>query len=256
MRDGSLAELSVLDSDLTKRVVQAFELNAWVAEALWAGKRPEKTSPRVIVKLRYREPVIMVRTVRSALERGLFLASGHGGRALAARGVLGNPDQSVLTRRSRQFAARRGCGHVLRRCRCDRGRTDRHRAQDCVELDGIGVDCGSPRVAAGCRTARGANISSAALWSTRRRGRRALGVATCQPLQSAVRCPEPGSAVGPRTWPRSARRSIGCGKGRASATVRQSNGRLDQLPPTTIIDLRPAAGTSVVDEKTSLQPLK
>ena len=34
------------------------------------------------------------------------------------------------------------------------------------------------------------------------------------------------------------------------------NGRLDRLPPTTIIDLRPAAGTSVVDEKTSLQPLK
>ena len=28
-----------LDPDLTKRVVQAFELNAWVAEALWAGKR-------------------------------------------------------------------------------------------------------------------------------------------------------------------------------------------------------------------------
>jgi hypothetical protein len=27
------------------------------------------------------------------------------------------------------------------------------------------------------------------------------------------------------------------------------NGRLDQLPPTTIIDLRPAAGTSVVTEK-------
>ena len=40
MRDGSLAELSVLDPDLTKRVVQAFELNAWVAEALWASKQP------------------------------------------------------------------------------------------------------------------------------------------------------------------------------------------------------------------------
>jgi hypothetical protein len=62
MRDGSLAELSVLDPDLTKRVVQAFELNAWVAEALWAGKCPGKTAPRVVVKLRYREPVIMVRT--------------------------------------------------------------------------------------------------------------------------------------------------------------------------------------------------
>jgi len=62
MRDGSLAELSVLDPDLTKRVVQAFELNPWVAEALSAVKRAGKTAPQVAVQLRYREPVIMVRT--------------------------------------------------------------------------------------------------------------------------------------------------------------------------------------------------
>ena len=47
MRDGSLADLSVLDPDLTKRVAQAFELNAWVAEGLWAGKRAGQTPRRV-----------------------------------------------------------------------------------------------------------------------------------------------------------------------------------------------------------------
>jgi len=62
MRDGSLAELSLLDPALTKRVVQAFELNPWVAETLWASKQPGDGGPRIVVKLRYREPVIMVRT--------------------------------------------------------------------------------------------------------------------------------------------------------------------------------------------------
>ena len=57
-----LTKLTVLDPDLTKNVVQAFELNTWVAKVLWAGKRPGTDGPRVIVKLRYREPIIMVRT--------------------------------------------------------------------------------------------------------------------------------------------------------------------------------------------------
>ena len=33
------------------------------------------------------------------------------------------------------------------------------------------------------------------------------------------------------------------------------NGRLDQLPPTTIVDLRPTAAISVISEADSLQPI-
>lgn len=62
LRDGGLANLSFLDPDLTKRVAQAFELNAWVAKALSASKELGDAAPRVVVTLRYREPVIMVRT--------------------------------------------------------------------------------------------------------------------------------------------------------------------------------------------------
>ena len=62
MRDGSLADLSVLDPDLTKRVVQAFELNTWVARVNRVVKRPGKETPRVIVELDYRRPVVMVKT--------------------------------------------------------------------------------------------------------------------------------------------------------------------------------------------------
>lgn len=62
LRDGGLAGLSILDADLTRQVVRAFELNTWVAEVTWAGKRPGEAGPRILVRLRYREPVIMVRT--------------------------------------------------------------------------------------------------------------------------------------------------------------------------------------------------
>ncbi|MGM0489258.1 MAG: hypothetical protein ACQESR_21175 [Planctomycetota bacterium] len=62
VRDGQLAELSALDPDLISRVVQAFELNTWVAKVVWAGKRAGSDGPRVIVKIRYRRPIIWVRT--------------------------------------------------------------------------------------------------------------------------------------------------------------------------------------------------
>jgi hypothetical protein len=62
IRDGNLDQLSILDPDLTRRVVQAFELNTWVLKVMWAGKRPGQNGPRVIVQVRYREPIIMVRT--------------------------------------------------------------------------------------------------------------------------------------------------------------------------------------------------
>ncbi len=60
IRDGQLENLSALDPDLTKQVVQAFELNAWVSKVLWAGKRSGNNGPRVIVELKYREPIAMV----------------------------------------------------------------------------------------------------------------------------------------------------------------------------------------------------
>lgn len=62
VRDGQLAELSALDPDLISQVVQAFELNTWIAKVVWAGKRAGSNGPRVIVKVRYRRPVIWVRT--------------------------------------------------------------------------------------------------------------------------------------------------------------------------------------------------
>ncbi|MFW6169727.1 MAG: hypothetical protein ACODAD_04490 [Planctomycetota bacterium] len=62
VRDGRLAELSALDPELVSHVVQAFELNTWVAKVVWAGKRAGSDGPRVIVKVRYRRPIIWVRT--------------------------------------------------------------------------------------------------------------------------------------------------------------------------------------------------
>jgi hypothetical protein len=62
MRDGSLTGMSILDPELTKRIVRAFELHTWVAKVDWVGKRPGGEAPRVIVRLRYREPAVMVKT--------------------------------------------------------------------------------------------------------------------------------------------------------------------------------------------------
>jgi len=62
IRDGSLAGMSILDPELTKKIVRAFELHTWVASVDWVGKRPGKDAPRVIVRLRYREPAVMVKT--------------------------------------------------------------------------------------------------------------------------------------------------------------------------------------------------
>jgi hypothetical protein len=64
IRDGSLTGMSILDPDLTKKIVRAFELHTWVAKVDWVGKRPGSDSPRVIVKLRYREPAVMVKTTK------------------------------------------------------------------------------------------------------------------------------------------------------------------------------------------------
>ncbi|MBM4091559.1 MAG: hypothetical protein FJ276_19345 [Planctomycetes bacterium] len=61
LRDGSLTSASLLDPDLTHQVVRAFELHTWVAEVTSAGKRLEGGKPRMVVTVRYREPVIMVR---------------------------------------------------------------------------------------------------------------------------------------------------------------------------------------------------
>ena len=140
MRDGSLRQLSLLDPDLTKRVVQAFELNAWVAGALQASKRAGRNGPRVIVQLRYREPVIMVRTRDPAVERRLLLAGRYGGHFPAAGGVFGEPDTYVFACRSRQSVAGWGGRDVVRRPWCDGCRENRRGAQERLEFDRFGVD--------------------------------------------------------------------------------------------------------------------
>jgi len=62
MRDGSLADLSILDPDVTKQVAHAFELHTWVARVIRVVKRAGSQKPRILVDLQYREPSIMVKT--------------------------------------------------------------------------------------------------------------------------------------------------------------------------------------------------
>ena len=57
IRDGSLCELSALDTDLTRRMIDAFEVHPWVESV----ERLSKEHPnRVRVRLAYRRPIAMV----------------------------------------------------------------------------------------------------------------------------------------------------------------------------------------------------
>ncbi len=256
MRDGSLAELSVLDPDLTKRVVQAFELNAWVAEALWAGKRPGKTAPRVIVKLRYREPVIMVRTRDPRWKGDCFWP-------VDTEGVFLPPEEFSATQTKAYLRVEAG---------------------NSLPAGAVGTSYGDAGVTGAALIATGLKT----VWSSMGLEwivvRQELPQDVGQPVEPTyllLPIGAPVDAVAARRasrlvslsnppsdapslevrWGHAPGREA---PGEASAAEKvarlqqyvSQNGRLDQLPPTTIIDLRPAAGTSVVDEKASLQPLK
>ena len=84
VRDGSLADLSILDPDLTKRVVQAFELNTWVAEALWAGKRSGQDNSASGGQIAVSRAGDHGPNARPALEGRLLLAGRHRGRLSTA----------------------------------------------------------------------------------------------------------------------------------------------------------------------------
>ena len=67
-RDGSLGELSILDSRLAVKVARAFELNPWVSRVKWVRK---SYPGQVEVELEYRRPVAMVE-VHNADQMGLL----------------------------------------------------------------------------------------------------------------------------------------------------------------------------------------
>lgn len=247
MRDGSLFELSLLDPDLTKRVVQAFELNAWVAEAIWAKKQPSRGGPRVIVQLRYREPVVMVRTRDPRWKgdcfwpvdtEGVFLPPEdfsasqtraylrvEAGNTLPTGGVgmpYGDPAVSGAAKIAsmlKEAWTDMGLEWILVRRTLPQDVAAPPEPQYVLLPLGAPIDVvadGSPAKPVSLVPGRGGALSLEVRWG-RAPGREAPGEAT-----AAEKC------------------------ARLSQLVRQ-HGRLDQLPPSTIIDLRSPAGPAMID---------
>ncbi|MHB0960468.1 MAG: hypothetical protein ACYC6N_28430 [Pirellulaceae bacterium] len=253
MRDGSLAELSILDPDLTKRVVQAFELNAWVAEALWAGKRAGKTGPRVIVRLRYREPVIMVRTRDPRWKGDCFWPVDTEGVFLPPEEFSANQTRTYL----------------------------RVEAGNPLPAGAVGTSYGDPGVTGAAKIAEGLKSVWSSLGLEWILVRNELPQDVGQPVEPTYLLLPAGAPVDAVANRKSSRLVSlasppvisdapslevrwGHAPGRESpgeasaaekiAALRAlvgSRGRLDQLPPTTIIDLRPGTGPTVVDTQES-----
>ena len=140
LREGGLGNLSFLDPDLTKRVAQAFELNAWVAKALSASKQMGDSTPRVMVALWYREPVIMVRTRDPSWEGDCFWPVDTEGVFLPPEEFSRNQTRGVLACGSGQSDAGRKCRDFLWRCGGQRSGEDRGRHQGDLVGHGAGVD--------------------------------------------------------------------------------------------------------------------
>lgn len=255
IRDGGLTELSALDPELTKNVVQAFELNTWVAEVLWAGKRAGKDGPRIIVKLRYREPILMVRTRDERWTGDCFWP-------VDTEGVFLPPDE---------FSASQTRNYL----RVDTGNVP--------PMGAVGTPYGDPGVAGAARIAAsiGAAWQSMGLqWIVVRKD---MVAEVGQPMEPTyILLPTGGDpaqvgrsgdggltsashADAPETvevyWGHSPGRER---QGEATASQKllrlqlfvQQNGPLDRLPATTIVDLRPSASISVVDRRASFQPAR
>ncbi|MCU0961440.1 MAG: hypothetical protein MUF48_15195 [Pirellulaceae bacterium] len=247
MRDGSLSTLSVLDPDLTKRVVQAFELNAWVAEAVSARKRPGDTGPQVFVELRYREPVIMVRTRDPRWKGDCFWP-------VDTEGVFLPPED---------FSASQTRAYL----RVEAGNT--------LPAGGVGMPYGDPAVSGAAKIASVLKEVWAEMGLEWILVRRELPHDVAEP-------PEPLFVLLPLGAPidavagRSAARPVGLtpsgvgdmtlevrwghapgreAPGEASAAEKCAHlsqlvlqhGRLDRLPPSTLIDLRSASGPAITD---------
>ncbi len=79
-RDGSLADVSALETDLTPRVAHAFEMHPWVAEVT----RVSKQAPaNVVVELAYRQPIAWVE-----VPEGMFGQQGQAALPIDAKSVL------------------------------------------------------------------------------------------------------------------------------------------------------------------------
>ncbi len=256
MRDGSLAKLSILDPDLTKRVVQAFELNTWVAEALWAGKRQGSDGPRVIVQLRYREPVIMVRTRDSRWKGDCFWP-------VDTDGVFLPPDEFSASQTRNYLRVEAGNSTPVGAVGTPYGdpgvagaasiATVIREAWKSFGLEWIVVhkdpsaEIGQPPEPIYVLLATGGNPDAV----TRQRGNIAAA-SVAAPPESGQTAPEIfwGHAPGHET----AGEAIAAQKlARLQHFVKQ-NGCLDQLPPDTIVDLRPGPAISVVNGKSKFQP--
>ncbi len=252
MRDGRLTKLSALDPDLTKNVVQAFELNTWVAKVLWAGKRPGPDGPRVIVKLRYRRPIIMVWTLDEDWKGDCFYP-------VDTEGVLLPPDE---------FSR----GQVLNYMRVYVGEATR--------TGTVGTPYGDSGVTGAAAIA--ARIGDAWQWLGLQWivVRKDMNAVLGRPMESNfVLLPskgDSGNIVAPTSGLGSSARDAsptsveviwghapGCERPdeandrqklmRLRAFVKQ-NGSLDRLPATTIIDLRPNTAISVIQRSAKFQP--
>jgi len=74
LRDGGLASLTLLDSQVTVKVARAFSLHCWVADV----RRVRKEYPsRLVVDLDYRKPVAMVEVTTNG-QRGLLPVDAKG----------------------------------------------------------------------------------------------------------------------------------------------------------------------------------
>jgi hypothetical protein len=243
MRGGSLAELSVLDPELTKRVVQAFELNPWVAEALWAGKQPGNEAPRIIVKLRYREPVIMVRTRDPRWKGDCFWP-------VDTEGVFLPPEEFSATQTKTYLRVEAG---------------------NSLPAGAVGTSYGDAGVSGAALVAAALREKWTAMgleWIVVRREMPQDVDLPVEPTYLLLPAGAPIDSVAARNATRlvsltnpppsdlpSLEVRWGHAPGREApgeatagekvlrlAQYVQQNGRLDHLPPTTVIDLRPAAG--------------
>jgi hypothetical protein len=74
VRDGSLDQLPLLDSQTTIKVARALETHPWIAKVLRVTKQP---GPRILAEVEYRRPVALVE-VSADGERGLLPVDGAG----------------------------------------------------------------------------------------------------------------------------------------------------------------------------------
>ena len=241
---------------MTKRVVQAFELNTWVAEATWAGKRPGPDGPMVVVHLRYREPVIMVRTRDSRWKGDCFWP-------VDTEGVFLPPDE---------FSASQTRSYL------------RVEAGNSTPVGAVGTPYGDPGVAgaAAIATVIGDAWKSFGLeWIVVNKDSMAQIGQSPAPVYLLLATGGNPDAVARRngnqltgssgplaaSGPASAEILWGHAPGQEPAGeavaaqklarllhfVKQ-NGSLDQLPPDTVVDLRPGSAISVINSRSRFQP--